>query len=214
MEEVKEQIAFHCQRAATDGEDIPLWEVGQPYEIGEKNNLFFEHYNQRGMYLWSLDGNRLPYVSFLEQFVKIPSDKRTYNTDHILRLTADALKREVGKVRELAFEEVRQTHYLDLPSRQTCVWFAPTEESALYWDERITGSKRWLRCHLKGKMHIANDEWFRGDTVPLNEIRNYAYRYWRGDKGPESRQDELLFTGTVKVIELVDLEELRKAQTP
>jgi hypothetical protein len=78
-------------------------------------------------------------------------------------------------------------------------------QSLQFWKDIVNDSnKRIFRVETEGIIHRAANKWLITGTIPLNEINSLAHNYWKG-KDSGTFQDEILFTGKMKIIkELTD----------
>ncbi|TMI73282.1 MAG: DUF2441 domain-containing protein [Bacteroidetes bacterium] len=127
-----------------------------------------------------------------------------FNPVFTLKEATDCLGESLRIIRELTFETIRKEFYLELPSRHNCIWLTPDNKQSLqFWKDLVHGSnKRIFRVETEGIVHRAANKWLITGTIPLNEINSLAHNYWKGiDAG--GFEDEILFTGKLKIIEEV-----------
>ncbi len=224
MENVRGEEFYHYQPVPVPywgGVRATPWQVGQTYTVGAEFNLYFDFFNEKGWGWASPGGPFHPSVWFAEHVLNVLDGREpphpdidgfySYDVLETLRRTTWSLKKEADLVRELVFEEMRREHFADHPSRQRCIWVAPSKEAARFWQTRTPGRKRWFRVRLSGVIHRTSSEYVVADTISLKELRAFAEQYWSGTPGTEPFKDEVLFEGVVEVVADVSPEELGMA---
>ena len=108
-------------------------------------------------------------------------------------------------IREKLFEQYRQAHHPELPSRFDCVFLYPSEVSARAYH----GVVEQYRSHLyevelvSGTPFIADMTWLHCAGQPYEHILANAARYWSGEHLPDSVTLEAICSGEVRVRALV-----------
>lgn len=210
MKEVREKIYFHYQSQPEfywEGVGVKPWQTGTTFVVGRQFNPYFDYFNRyRARTSGVINGKSVVeqmkngHSGDLNELVGLAIDQLESN----VRL----LREECQLVRELLFEEVRRNHFPTFPSRQRCIWVAPSVDGVRYWRDRVPGDKRWFRVRLTGKIHTASDAYLTADTMSLDVLRELAWKYWSGYRGEREDRDEILFEGVVEVIEELSIEDL------
>ncbi len=206
MKNLQNKEYFHIQRS-----DSPhQWSVGQKKLIGNDYNEFFNiYYDIRIVYQGQRESH--PIYGLIDHILKVRKgemeriddiDPPLYEEPYRLLENAHlALREYTMLMRELVFEQVRNENVIfrNYPSRLKCIWVIPDEESLTFWKTRLQG--KIFRLRLSGKSFRGSSQFLTNDTFSINKYRSNASLYWAGIKGPESKQDEVLFEGEVEVIE-------------
>lgn len=181
MEYIQDQKFYHIQILRPD---LRQWNIGETIFIGDTKNPFLGYYDTCQFY---------------------ESDNIS-DPDKIILLT-NVLGEYIQFVRETVFEEVRQKHFPQLPSRQRCLWLIPDTqkfpEALNFWlNKLITQDQQYriLRLNCSGKLHYANQNFLSRHTGNFNLFREKAFKYWSGFDTDKDRADiECLFEGFVTV---------------
>lgn len=113
--------------------------------------------------------------------------------------------------RETIFEEVRQKHFPQMPSRQRCIWLIPdstnAEERLKYWIKQKSANKETfqiLKLSCSGKMHLANQKHLDLVVGKFDIYRANAFRYWSGCNVTDNSVDvECTFEGFINVLDVI-----------
>ena len=192
---------FHINRRASWSPYEPL-KAGDEFDVGRETNPYFRFFEtERFVVPVTLqDGSSIesPAVKFLGAAARgeVPHP-------NLPRLAHDVATHFVTYLREVIWENVRRDEFPELPSRQRCLWLIPTLEGVKYWLERMKpNGYQVLRVQVTGRIHRANELYLLGDSEPMSQTIEKARLYWSGSF-PEGGQEEILFEGRVKVIEVV-----------
>jgi hypothetical protein len=133
-----------------------------------------------------------------------------FNPEETIKELDRALKDYLILVREWIFEEIRKEFFPNLPSRQRCLFVIPNDVQSLnYWRNTLGKNGNILKLELTGKLHRANQLHLDLTTDNLDHIRGKAFKYWAGASGSNSAEDEYLFEGFAKVLEIVSVESFK-----
>ncbi len=108
-------------------------------------------------------------------------------------------------LRELTFENLRAKNYPQLPSRTSCIWLCDSEDSAIYWFDRIPhqGNKRILEIEvLDGCLFKTYEQHLTNKLENINELEVRAHQYWKGEG---SGKQEVLFQGLFQVKKEIEI---------
>jgi hypothetical protein len=110
-------------------------------------------------------------------------------------------------IREDVFEEVRASLYPDQPSRKKCLWVIANNENLNdaieFWWEELNRKGQLLKLELTGDVFHANEQYLQLSLKPLVFLKEEARNYWKGKTGDYSKNDEYLFVGKAKVIDII-----------
>jgi hypothetical protein len=188
------------------------WKAGDEVYFGHECNNMWRSFLEKGANI-KLNGDKHPADKIVKTALNaylrnepVPVQMKGYHFNPVFTLkeATDCLGESLRIIRELTFETIRKEFYLELPSRHNCIWLTPDNKQSLqFWKDLVHGSnKRIFRVETEGIVHRAANKWLITGTIPLNEINSLAHNYWKGiDAG--GFEDEILFTGKLKIIEEV-----------
>lgn len=206
---IESERFYHIHR-----HDSPKWLGGAVFVFGDEPNDSWRAFEsaRRGITnpetneVFSVDRVAFRALHTYRRRGKKDPQLRFYHYDPVMTLaeTLDSLFLSTRMVRELVLEDVRRDMYPDLPSRASCIWLIPEDDRALrFWLDNMRGDrKKVFRVRATGELHRAPQQPVMGDTISLVEWRRRALDYWNGVDA-ESFDDELTFSGEVRVIEEV-----------
>lgn len=186
------------------------WKAGDEVYFGNEYNNMWRSFLEKGAYI-NLNGEKHPADQVIKYALNayaynepVPPQMKGYRFNPVFTLkeATDCLGESMRIIRELIFESIRKECYPGLPSRHNCIWLSPDDKRALqFWKNLVHGNNRRIfRVETEGIVHRAANKWLISGTIPLNEINSLAHNYWKGiDAG--SFEDEILFTGKLKIIE-------------
>ena len=191
------------------------WRKNDMIFVGDKTNHYWKSFAEKSD-LIEINGQNHEVFKVTkaayEAYAKIHPAPLKMNGYHFnllnsLKESIDSLGNSIKLNRELIFESIRKEFYPESPSREKCIWLIPdNNDSLLFWN-KILNSKiqsKIFKVHVDGKIHRAPQKWLIGGTISVNEWRDLAHNYWKGTNSGNI-QDEILFTGTMKIIEEVTL---------
>jgi hypothetical protein len=153
------------------------WAVDQVYFIGNRKNPFVGYYDSKNFVI------------------------QEETVEHYRNILSEYLK----LTREWVFEEVRREFFPNLPSRHRCLWVIPDDTEAIrYWWRTMGKTGEILKLELTGKIYRTNQQYLKATTASLDQIRMNAFKYWSGASGDNPAEDEYLFEGFAKVLDVVD----------
>ncbi|MCH7499996.1 MAG: DUF2441 domain-containing protein [Nitrospinae bacterium] len=121
----------------------------------------------------------------------------------------DSIRRILGHyqdlTQELTLELIRIKNFKTKPSRFKCLWLAVTYKSAKEWKIKCAGGykSQILKVQAEGNIHRCEASHLDFKSKPLNELMEKACLYWKGVEIGPLRQEEILFEGEAKVIEVL-----------
>ncbi|MGD6778825.1 DUF2441 domain-containing protein [Sutcliffiella horikoshii] len=109
-------------------------------------------------------------------------------------------------IREFIFEEIRKEFFSNLPSRQKCLWVIPNNIDIInYWWKQIYSDERvLLKVSLTGKIHQVNQRYLKCNFESLDYNREQAFRYWTGSSEFSNIENEILFEGHIRIVEVLN----------
>lgn len=185
------------------------WKVGDEIIFGVDDNHMWQSFARTGDFI-ELNGTK--YTSdlitrnaldvYMGQAAPIPMKDYHFKPIYTLKEALDSLGNSVKIIREQAFESIRKEFYSELPSRNKCIWLIPNDAlSFSFWKNTLYSiNQRIFKLAVDGKIHRAAQKWLVGGTYPLSEINSMAHRYWKGEDSG-GIEDEVLFTGKIKILE-------------
>lgn len=187
-----------------------IWKAGDELYFGNEFNKFWRSFLEKGAYI-NLNGEKHPADQVIKYALNayaynepVPPQMKDYRFNPLFTLkeAADCLGQSRSIIRELLFELIRKEFYHHLPSRHHCIWLCPDDKQSLqFWKKLVHGdTKRIFRVTTEGTIHRAANKWLITGTIPLNEINTLAHNYWKGNDAG-ILEDEILFTGKLKIIE-------------
>ena len=203
------KIFYHIQRKPCQHAE---WSVGEKYEIGKNHNLFFSFYNTYESKI-SI-GQSQPELHLIRAWEVLNKDERGKIKDHndLIKKAFVDLKERCSYIREIVFDDVRKELEKQrikqglslIPSRKACVWLID-DVGIEYWKIKLgeNSQNNLFKVRCFGYIHRADPEInFPADTISVNELRQYAKRYWTFQNTPKET-DEILFEGTLEVLEIL-----------
>jgi Protein of unknown function (DUF2441) len=188
------------------------WKVGDEIEIGKEENYYWKSLSDQCDSIEingeSFDVYKIVNTAFgaYSRQYPPPLKMRDYHFNPVITLkeTLDSLGNSLKICRELTLESIRQEYYYQLPSRQKCIWLIPENENSLtFWKNIIHNQNQKLfRVSVDGKIHRAAQKWLEGGTFSVNKWNSLAHNYWKGQDSGDI-EDEILFEGTVKIIDRI-----------
>ena len=120
----------------------------------------------------------------------------------VLNNTFYSLLNSRNAFRESQFENVRQSNYSDLPSRQKCFWLCELNAVETWWNDfEDKKNNSIFKVIATGNLFKADGSHIKLDISRLTDFINLAELYWKGQSNsPEIALPELLFEGNLKII--------------
>lgn len=211
---IENKIYYHIQNEPWKCENL---QIGQTIFAGRKKNPFVEYYDSKNFIIQDPQTKQsYCYNQIAESMVKYlnTQEKDAYlakfyhfKPEETVKELTKVLNEYILLVREWIFEEVRMEFFPNLPSRQRCLWVIPEDNNSIqYWWNTMKKSEtscRILKLELTGKIYRTNQQYLQGTTNSLDILRMNAFKYWAGASGNSSAEDEYLFEGFVKVLDVV-----------
>jgi hypothetical protein len=209
---------YHFQRLPSDPSASPgghRWIVGATYRVGTGRNRFSDvvHDYRPGRRLSNGEvkgavAGATEVLRALDQFETRRRGRLRYGYEEllqVLRQTTAALQTQCTVLRELIFEEVRTQEFPSRPSRERCLWLAPSWQAVQFWQRWGPCRKQWFKVRLlAGRFHLADAALLTTEDQTIAEVRDQARAYWTGDIAPDHVRAELLFEGDLQVLAALD----------
>ena len=169
----------------------------------------------RGFSIPKVDGEQIPMNAVVEGMAEFLSTKNKaafmpetyhFNPSDTLMEILPMMRTQMTLIRELIFEEIRKEHFSEKLSRYKGLHVIPAaKESLSFWLAQLkTPNAKIYKLELTGKLHRAAYKLLNVSSVPPEYIKYNAYQYWLGNENNEDSNDECLFEGLAKVVEIID----------
>lgn len=110
------------------------------------------------------------------------------------------------KLKEDAFEAVRQEKFTKMPSRSTCLFASATLETAKVWYDTFIGEKQLLKIKpICGKYVLLDEEIYEYKEFRDRKMKEDALDYWSGTCYEDTKKIAVLFEGRFTVKEEIKL---------
>lgn len=166
---------------------------GQKWNLAEKDNLIK---STEAMVLDMLKNSGLP-----DAITKLVEPMLLSAYKHNASMTA-----QLELLKEFIFEQHRAILNVNLPSRITCIYLFESDAEAFEAVKRWgwTGIERNFLTlkSINSVTHKADSNWLDCNTKTPDEIyKNYASKYWSGEKSSNFTEFEVLATGQFEIVE-------------
>lgn len=186
MEYIQDKEFYHVQVAKPKTRP---WILGETIFIGDTKNPFFGYY----------DYFEYPHISPTASPIERENYYKSCLGDYVMF------------ARETIFEEVRLTHFPQLPSRERCLWLiTPSDNQNSIFEKWIAELAKnneplqILKLKCSGKIHYANSSYLNTFVGGFNKFRELSFKYWSGfDSEPTSPETECLFEGFVTIEQII-----------
>ncbi len=206
--QIYKQTFFHVS-------DKINWQKDEIHFVGKDLSSRYQDIMMRGFMISKTNGEQIPLNAIVEgmnQFLqtqqKVPfmPENYHYNTSQTLQEVLPMIRTQLTLIREMMFEEVRKEHFPNKLSRYKALHVIPADKEALsFWLPQLkTPSAKIYKLELTGRLHRGHYELLNANSVPAEFIKLNAYQYWLGTNGQESVNDECVFEGMLKILEVVD----------
>ena len=198
--QVENKLFYHVHKIG--GQSDHCWRVGSTFSIGkDTRNDFIKYYDNATIGVHSTDGKTIPMSAAIRNFSNMPHDLQQKNYATFLQLAGKAIKEMGTYIREVIFEEVRKKEFSQLPSRMNCIWLSEAKDVSYWWPRVHSGNKAIFKVSATGFLHRANPSHLISDSIAHNKLRSFAKKYWMGEGVNNKSEEELLFEGTITVLD-------------
>jgi len=191
------------------------WQKNNIYFIGKDYSIRYQELMMRGFSIPKVDGEQIPLNAIIEGMAQYISSQQKsafmpetyhFNPSDTLMEVLPMMRTQLTLIRELIFEEIRKEHFPQQLSRYKGLHVIPAaKESLSFWLPQLkTPNAKIYKLELTGKLHRAGYELLNATSVPPEYIKYNAYQYWLGNEGKEAANDECIFEGLAKVVEIID----------
>lgn len=126
-----------------------------------------------------------------------------YDTQDFLREPSYNLPK---KIRENAFEKVRQRKFGDLPTRTKCLFASTSLDTAKVWLGILGGEKQLIKIRpISGKYVFLDEEYYELENFTDDEMDKDAHMYWGGYTYLNGEKKSVLFEGVFKIEEEINI---------
>lgn len=134
---------------------------------------------------------------------KIWSVGETYDTQDFNRKPSDNFQK---KIREDAFEKVRQDNFAPFPTRTKCLFASASLDTAKVWLDTFIEKKQLLKIRpISGKYVFLDEGIYEFENFGNDEMKAEARMYWRGLTFPDVKKISVLFEGVFKIEEEINI---------
>jgi len=187
--------------------DFPSYgrmEEGETISVGGEDNRFIQHLKTLEGFEFLDDAGHPaihPMANILNEL-----NSEGYKSDPEF---PESMHRILGHyqdlTQELTLELIRIKNFITKPSRFKCLWLAVTYKSAKEWKIKCAGGyqSQILKVQAEGNIHRCEASHLDFKSKPLNVLMEKACLYWKGVEIGPLRQEEILFEGEAKVIEVL-----------
>lgn len=189
---MQENIFYHIHKKGIQDDK---WKVGSILETSQNEftNLSFSF----SAYLNIYNKENVPLSNAIEYAQEI---RDVFTQLDLLSISKVLISEYQILIRELAFEDVRQKSFKDLPSRQNCIWLCRKDQLS-YWEKNMGCTDYTIY-----EIEIYNKPFkSRNTLIPLpsesyNVMRNKAEKYWQYKNNDICEDDEYLYEGKFKIL--------------
>ena len=191
---VENKIMYHISRDNN-------WNIGDVLVAGEKDNQFWSICKDYSKTV-RVNGKEMTIFQMIDI---VPNFEITQNNITFLyQNLKDIAKETAFYIREQVFEDIRQKHYPELPSRQKCLWVCETDQLSYWKTMKESCQRSLLKLELNGELFCGDDHWLTADTFSSVVYTERAQHYWRGEMSISPRK-EFLFYGKAIVKEITPI---------
>lgn len=199
----KTKIFYHVHRKR---EDDSKWQVGNTIKI-DQNDFVNISLNFNPL-VDVPDKKEVPIINAIDYYQQ--EGLKAIGTQMYLLDKAKMYLNEYQiLIRELALEEVRKEHFNKLPNRKECIWLC-REDQIEYWIKNLNAKE-----YIVYKIEVYNEP-FRSRNLLIPkpsdsylEMCQKAEEYWEYNGKEDNNDDEYLYNGYFKILEIIDLKKIQ-----
>lgn len=210
-------IFFHVNKRSRNSKassaNYELLQKWQEITVGKEENQFIRDLKTH-MPFNSINDNVFPKSAPLKDFL---NSLEVGDCNHYEKLPQSLfypLTHYMKLVGELILESVRNEKFPELPSRYKCLWLTARQSEAEAWAPKCAPEKEYEHQIVKV---CAKEEIFRCDASllkfenePLSELIRKSNLYWKGVPKNTVKEEEILYVGTIEVLEVFPQNKKRK----
>ena len=211
---IDKQTFFHVN-------DQQNWQKEQNYFLGKEKSSRYKGLFSRSFFMpkaaGSQEGVSLDTIAAgMGQYIKtqqkpdfLPENYHYDPSKTILELLP-MIGTHLSVIRELIFEDVRRTFFPEKFSRLTGVHIIPaTKEALAFWLPKLkTPHAKIYKLELTGKIHSSPLALLSTNSLAADFLTNRAYQYWLNEVSLDSPDDEYIFEGIARVLDIIDANSL------
>lgn len=206
MEE-KDGIYYHIHK---QNKFDDLWQIGGSLEFcSPKNNEFFEYY-ETSEPAFRIQQNFCGPVFAANRMLELTPILNQQDYINFVHWTGEVFIETGMYIREVIFEEERKKIDVNFPSRLNCIWVC-RKEQVKFWYEKLGKTGVIAKVRLNGKSLACDQEYVYRELLAHKTVRENAFKYWESHKSGLIKDEEILFEGTVSILDLYkSIEEFEK----
>ena len=187
---------YHIHKKKYD--DI-IWNVGNIIEFGKEDNFFWkECINFKSMI--SIDNVKYPFGNVYNYYTDNNMFKKQIE---LLSIANEYMIEYQLLLREIGLEKIRNELFINLPSRQKCIWLCK-ESQFPFWIKSIKGNYDIYKVRIHGNAFKSKNSLLPLPADSFNEILEKSKLYWSYDSDDENEDDEYLYVGKVELCEKIE----------
>lgn len=151
-----------------------------------------------------------------EEALYFVGDKHNYFYQRLMNQsfpTTDGEQNQAAQIRfyqfwmqEMLIEKIRTEQFSNRPSRFKAMWVIPNQKEAMtFWLPKLKApNAKIMKLELNGQLHRSPQNLIQTQAGSANAKERNAYAYWLGNNGQERFDDECIFQGFIRVMEIID----------
>ena len=186
----------------------------EPVTVGKEENQFIRDLKTH-MPFNSINDSVFPKSAPLVEFMNC---LEVGDCDHYEKLPQSLfypLTHYMKLVGELILESVREKMFPKLPSRYKCLWLTDTQSEAEVWVPKCAPEEKYesqiVKVCARGEIFRCDASLLKFENEPLTELIRKSNLYWKGTQKNTVEEKEILFVGSIEVLEVLPRDKKRKA---
>lgn len=194
--------------------DFVLYQIStdRHYKVGDKLE-FGKEYNYQGQRV--INGEKLQKRrTYDDGFAFVDSKKIFANKKLVLNLSKE-LEEYDFILRELAYEQVRETEFKNLPSRLKCMFLSENKEDCLknlknFYQKGHGSFFQVVAVKLNGNLFYSCEIPTSRKGWSYSDYLEEGKKYWSQNQTSNKKPYEILFEGKAEIVEILDEYEHKK----
>ncbi len=121
----------------------------------------------------------------------------------------DNQKREYAQIfKEIVFEQIRQSHFLSMPSRFRSVFLMENMDQAIAYKSSQSYQRNGVIYEVElignGTLNYADMTWLNCNGFEIQKMVEYAKNYWSQVMSDDPNQKEWLYEGRVRIVRKIE----------
>lgn len=137
------------------------------------------------------------YNCFFSYYVNNNIRKSDNNIDFYVKI-----KEYATLIRELVYEEVRNSQFKELPSRRHCIWLCDND-SLRFWINNLDNDYEIYKVKATGNLHKCYADTLDDENINYQILYQKAMDYWSGKCYGNPLEKEYLLEGKIRIIEKI-----------